>query len=338
MSKIILVTGGAGFAGSHFIRYLLTHYLDYKVINFDKLTYAGNLNNLTSINQNPHYFFTRGDIADYAVIKEVFEQFSPNIVVHFAAETQVARSYTDPCKCTKTNVLGTQYLLSCAAETQVERFIQISTDQVYGPMDTGAAKEDSILRPSNPNATTKAAADLLVQNAWHSFQVPTMIVRSCNLYGPAQFPEKLIPRSIVHVLRDLPLIQIGSGKEERDWLYIQDFCHALDVVMHKGTTGNIYHTAGGTPLTSMEVIHRILTLIQKPDYAIKQISSSFPSEHRYALSPGKLQEELGWKPSHSFDEGLVQTMQWYLHHTDWMEEVLDGEYRHYYRDLYEHDK
>ena len=337
-NKIILVTGGAGFIGSNFIKFILDKYPDYKVINFDKLTYAGNLNNLSSVEENRNYVFVKGDVADKKDVKNVFEEFDPDFVIHFAAESHVDKSIINPEIFLQTNVLGTQIILNFAREHNVTKFILISTDEVYGSLGKqGSWKEDAPISPNNPYAASKAAADLLIRVAHQTYGQRVNIIRSCNNYGPFQFPEKLIPLMIYNSLHNKELPVFGDGKYIRSWLHVQDHCRAIDLVLHSGKTGEIYNVGSDDEWENLQLVEYILEKLGKPKSLIQYVLDRPGHDFRYSLDFSKIKNELGWKPQIKFENGLEQTIEWYKTHLDWVEEIYSGEYMNYYQKVYKQD-
>ena len=341
----ILVTGGCGFIGSNFIRYILREYPDWRIVNLDKLTYAGNLENLEDVASDPRYKFIRGDIADRELVDRVFSQERPNAVVNFAAESHVDRSILNPSPFIETNIKGVQVLLEATRKYEVERFIQISTDEVYGSLsEEGYFTEESPLKPNSPYAASKAAADLLCRAYHRAYGVPVIITRSSNNYGPYQFPEKLIPLMIRNALlgKELPLY--GEGKQVRDWLYVVDNCRAIDLVLRKGEVGEIYNIGGGCEKRNIEVVelicHYIAQETGQDEESLKKLITFIPDprgaahDFRYALDCAKIQTELGWMPNTDFEEGLRATVVWYIHNQEWVESVITGEYQTYYQRVY----
>jgi len=335
LSKIILVTGGAGFIGSNFIRYLMGKYSKYKIINFDKLTYAGNLNNLSSIEENPNYVFVKGDVADNRDVKNVFEEFNPNYIVHFAAESHVDRSILNPDIFLKTNILGTQILLNQARENSVEKFVHISTDEVYGSLEIPiSCDENRKIAPNNPYAASKASADLLVRVAHQTFGQFVNIIRCCNNYGPFQFPEKFIPIIIWNTLKNTEIPIYGDGKNIRDWIHVDDHCKAIDLVLHKGKSGEIYNVGANNEWQNLKLVEFILDELYASKNLIEFVEDRKGHDFRYSIDSSKIKEELGWKSSIDFNDGLKQTINWYKSHLDWIEEIHSGEYLDYYDKIY----
>ncbi len=329
----ILVTGGAGFIGSNFIKYISSEYPHYKIVNLDKLTYAGNLNNLSGTEGNPNYQFVKGDICDRRMVQEIVGD-KIDVMVNFAAETHVDRSIYDPNIFVKTNVLGTQVLLESALKFRIERFVQISTDEVYGSSPELLFTESSPLLPNSPYAASKASADLLTRSYHKTFGVDTVIARSTNNYGPCQFPEKLIPLFITNALSGQELPLYGDGLYVRDWLYVEDHCKALDSVLHKGKVGEIYNIGANCEKTNLEIGELILERLNKPKSLIKHVKDRPAHDRRYALDSAKIRDELSWKPDTPFEKGLAQTVDWYIANQKWWEDIKTGEYSEYYRKHY----
>ncbi len=315
----ILVTGGAGFIGSNFIRHILDKYSDYEIINLDKLTYAGNLDNLTDLEKNKRYEFVEGDITDLKIVAKCVKEVQ--VIVNFAAETHVDRSIVNAGDFVKTNVLGTYTLLEAAKKNNSGKYIQISTDEVYGSIEKGAFKESAELKPSSPYSATKASADLLAMSYYITYQLPVIITRSSNNFGPYQFPEKVIPLFITNVLEDQPVPLYGDGKNVRDWVYVLDNCEAIDQVMHKGKAGEIYNIGGSNELANIELTRKILDLLGKSDEFIKPVSDRLGHDRRYALDCFKIRSELGWKPQHDFNQALKDTINWYKENQQWWKKL-----------------
>ena len=330
----ILVTGGAGFIGSNFIRYLLNHHPAYTIINIDKLTYAGNLDNLKDVEGNHRYFFVRGDIADSECVTRIIDD-SVDAIVNFAAESHVDRSIEDAGIFLKTNVLGTQVLLEAGRRKGIKRFIQVSTDEVYGSLGPeGSFTEDSPLKPNSPYAASKTAADLLVRAYHKTFGFPGIITRCSNNYGPYQFPEKLIPLFITNALAQEPLPLYGDGLNIRDWIQVEDHCRAIDLILHQGAIGGIYNIGGGAEKTNLELTRIILKKLNRPETLIRYVKDRPGHDRRYAIDPGKLKRELGWKPLYTFERGIEETIRWYGENRWWWEKIKSGEYREYYQRMY----
>jgi dTDP-glucose 4,6-dehydratase len=332
----VLVTGGAGFIGSNFIRHFLKAHPDSEVVNFDLLTYAGNLENLRDLEHEPRYRFVKGDVADERSVGEAMREVDS--VVNFAAESHVDRSIHDPRAFIRTNVLGTQVLLTAARERDVSRFVQVSTDEVYGSLGpTGAFVEETPLAPNSPYSASKAAADLLVRAAFHTYRAPVIVTRCSNNYGPFQFPEKLIPLMIANALEDKPLPVYGDGMNVRDWIYVGDHCEAIDLVLEGGKPGEIYNVGASNERPNLDIVKRILSELSKTERLISYVKDRPGHDRRYAIDSSKIQRELGWKPKHSLDDGLRETVRWYLEHRDWWTRIRTGEYLAYYAKQYGSD-
>ncbi|WP_240414726.1 dTDP-glucose 4,6-dehydratase [Paenibacillus periandrae] len=330
----VLITGGAGFIGSNFVIYMLNKYPDYQFVNLDALTYAGNLENLESIQHNPNYSFVKGDIADAALLDEIFKR-GIDIVVNFAAESHVDRSILDPQIFVKTNVLGTQALLDAAKKYEVKKFVQVSTDEVYGSLgDTGLFTELTPLTPNSPYSASKAGGDLLVRAYHETFGMNVNITRCSNNYGPFQFPEKLIPLMISNALSDKSLPVYGDGLNIRDWLYVEDHCSAIDLVMHSGVNGEVYNIGGNNERTNIQIIEAILTELNKPSTLITYVKDRLGHDRRYGIDATKITDELGWKPKYHFESGIKETIQWYLNNKEWWQRIQSGEYQAYYDQQY----
>ena len=331
----ILVTGGAGFIGSNFVRYYLSAYPQDSVINLDLLTYAGNLENLTDVQSSPNYQFVRGDICDVKVVTNVLKEDVEG-VIHFAAESHVDRSIASAEEFIRTNVLGTFTLIEAARRQRIPRFLHVSTDEVYGSLEPGEwSNETSSLRPNSPYAASKAASDLLVRSYWKTFGFPAIITHSSNNYGPYQFPEKLIPLMITNALEGKKLPVYGDGLNERDWIYVEDHCRALDRVFRSGRTGEVYDIGFGAPLANLEVVRALLGSLGKSEDLIEFVADRPGHDRRYALNITKIIQELGWRPRVTFQEGLKRTVQWYLTHPEWIKKTKGGEYRADYEKFYE---
>jgi dTDP-glucose 4,6-dehydratase len=330
----ILVTGGAGFIGSNFIRHVLSLNKGYTIVNYDKLTYAGNLANLDSVSEHPNYSFVRGDICDAVAAEEVMR--SCNAVVHFAAESHVDRSIYEPAPVIETNVTGTFVMLQVARKLHIERFVHISTDEVYGDMAPNAfANEDSALQPSSPYSASKASSDLLVRSYVRTYGFPGLITRSSNNYGPYQFPEKFLPLMITNALDDKPLPIYGDGKQQRDWLHVEDNCRGVLAVLERGRIGEVYNIGGLDVEENLTIAHRLLHLIGKPETLLSYVKDRPGHDRRYALQCEKMEKDLGWKPVVPLDDGLRQTIDWYKTNMKWMAGVRDGKYLSYYEKYYE---
>jgi dTDP-glucose 4,6-dehydratase len=332
----LLVTGGAGFIGGNFIRHILTVHPEAKVVNFDKLTYAGNPESLSDLAADGRYSLIRGDIADASAVTDAFSS-GIDAVVNFAAETHVDRSIEDAEPFLRTNILGTKCLLEVARRFRPARFIHISTDEVYGSAPAGGSfAENSPLDPRSPYAASKASADHFVSAYANTHNVSAVILRCTNNYGPYQFPEKLIPLIIANALQDKKLPIYGDGMQERDWLFVEDFCRAINRVLQDGQTGSVYNVSAGSPQPNLKIVRTILTHLGKPDSLIEYVKDRPGHDRRYALDSSKIQRELGWKPQVSFEEGIRRTVDWYIRNTAWLEHARSGEYLQYYERHYLH--
>jgi len=331
----LLVTGGAGFIGSNFIRHILKEHPDWEITNLDKLTYAGNLENLKDIEDNPGYRFVKGDITDGKLISSVLQD-ELDAIINFAAESHVDRSILDASPFIETNIKGTQILLEGARQYGVGRFVQVSTDEVYGSTEKGKFTEKSPLAPNSPYSASKSAADLLCHAYWKSYQLPVMITRCTNNLGPFQFPEKLIPLAITNVLENKPIPVYGDGLNVRDWIYVEDHCRALDTVLQKGKPGEVYNIAANEEKTNLELIHRLLDIMGKSHELITFVTDRPGHDRRYALDITKISTELGWKPAYSFEKALGATVDWYINNETWWRKIKSGEYAKYYETMYSH--
>lgn len=332
MTKI-LITGGAGFIGSNFVRYMLDKYDDYQIVNLDSLTYCGNLENLSQIEDNPNYTFCKGDITDKKLVFKITSDV--DYIINFAAESHVDRSIEDPEIFIKSNVLGTQVLLDAAKKYGVKKYLQVSTDEVYGSLGkTGYFREDTPLAPNSPYSASKASADLMVRAYNKTFDLPVNITRCSNNYGPYQFPEKLIPLMISNALEDKPLPVYGDGLNIRDWLHVYDHCSAIDLVLHKGKIGEIYNIGGNNEKKNIEIVKLILQNLDKPESLIKFVKDRLGHDKRYAIDSSKIQNELGWIPKYTFETGIAETIKWYLDNRKWWERIKSGEYMAYYEKMY----
>ncbi len=331
----ILVTGGAGFIGSNFIRYMLQNYPEIKIINLDKLTYAGNLENLKDVEDNPNYNFVKGDICNQELVEYVVQKFEIDAIINFAAESHVDRSILGPEIFIRTNVFGTQVLLEVTKKFELERFIQISTDEVYGSLGPeGKFTEDMPLSPNSPYAASKASADLLCRAYFKTFEVPIITTRCSNNFGPYQFPEKFIPIMIINALSDKPLPVYGDGKNVRDWIYVIDHCRAIDLVLKKGKPGEIYNIGASNEWQNIDIAKLILKKLGKPESLIKFVKDRPGHDRRYAMDWTKIKVELGWKPIYNFEDALTETINWYIQNENWWKRVISGEYQNYYQTWY----
>jgi dTDP-glucose 4,6-dehydratase len=331
----ILVTGGAGFIGSAFVRHVIAHLPDAFVVTLDKLTYAGNLENLTPVDGHPRHQFVRGDIADQMLVEQIVADHGIDVIVHFAAESHVDRSIISPDDFIHTNVRGTATLLDLARKAGIDRFLLVSTDEVYGDIEAPhEAEETHQLTPSSPYAASKAAADLLALSYVRTFRLPVVITRASNNYGPYQFPEKLIPLMIVNALEGRPLPVYGDGLQVRDWLYVEDHCRGILAVLQHGRVGEVYNIGGGCALPNREVIEKILGIIGAPLTLMRSVADRPGHDRRYALRTDKVARETGFMPAVSFEQGLASTVQWYQDNPSWLARVRSGEYRDYYQRNY----
>jgi len=335
--KNILVTGGAGFIGSNFVKYLLKKY-DYKIINYDKLTYAGNLENLTDIEKHPNYKFVKGDICDKDFAEKTIKEFNIDTIINFAAESHVDRSILGAKDFIVTNVLGTQTLLDIAKSVGIEKYLQVSTDEVYGslPEDKKELKftEQNPITTNSPYSASKASADLLCNAYYHTHKLPVLITRCSNNYGPYQFPEKLIPLMIAKALDGQKLPVYGDGKNVRDWLYVEDHCSAICEVLHKGKIGDVYNIGGNNEWYNIDIVKIILKLLNKTEDQISYVKDRPGHDRRYAIDSTKIQTELGWKPAYQFENGIEATIRWYVKNENWWRKVMSGEYMKYYEKNY----
>ena len=333
--KRILVTGGAGFIGSNFVRMVLSEHPDCLVVNLDRLTYAGNLGNLAEFMEHENHKFVKGDICDGILIERIIAEHGIEAIVNFAAESHVDRSITEPKIFIETNIAGTLTLLEAARDKKLDKFVQISTDEVYGALGPeGQFTEHTPLSPNSPYSASKAAADLLVGAFGHTWGVKYNITRCSNNYGPYQFPEKLIPLMINNALNDRELPVYGDGMYVRDWLYVYDHCTAVWQVLQKAPPGEIYNIGGCNEKANLEVIHLILDRLDKPKSLIKHVTDRPGHDRRYAIDAGKIINELGWQPSVCFEEGINKTMDWYLQNQDWLTNIVSGDYQTYYESMY----
>ncbi|MBE2900696.1 dTDP-glucose 4,6-dehydratase [Methanothermobacter thermautotrophicus] len=327
----ILVTGGAGFIGSNFIRYMLQEH-PYQIINLDALTYCGNLENLRGVEDDPRYTFVRGSITDRKLVDGIIKDV--DAVINFAAESHVDRSIEDPGIFLRTNVLGTQTLLESSRRHGVERFIQISTDEVYGSLEKGYFTEETPLAPNSPYSASKASADLMVRAYHRTYGLPVNITRCSNNYGPYQFPEKLIPLMITNALENKPLPVYGDGMNVRDWIHVQDHCRAVDLVLHRGRAGEVYNIGGNSERRNIEIVELIVRELGRDESLIRFVEDRPGHDRRYAIDASKIRNELGWKPLYSFEEGIRETIRWYIDNREWWENIKSGEYLRYYERMY----
>lgn len=333
--KKILVTGGCGFIGSNFIRYVLKN-SDYEIVNLDKLTYAGNLKNLEDVQDNPKYKFYRGDICNYELVSYIVEKEKVDVIINFAAESHVDRSILSSQEFIRTNVTGTNVLLEVTRQYELERFVQISTDEVYGSLGPkGKFSETTPLSPNSPYSASKASADLLVKAYNHTYGLPTLITRCSNNYGPYQFPEKLIPLMIINAINNKPLPVYGDGMNVRDWIYVEDHCDAILKVLERGKIGEVYNIGAENEKPNIEIVKLILKELGKDESLITYVKDRPGHDRRYAIDASKIKSELGWEPAHTFENAIKETISWYLQNKSWWEEIISGDYLNYYKKWYE---
>ena len=331
----ILITGGAGFIGSNFIHYILNKYKNYQIINLDKLTYCGNLENLKDIEKNPRYHFIKGDICDKILVENIFRKQKPDFIVNFAAETHVDRSILEPEAFIKTDILGTHVLLQMAEKYGIKKFLQISTDECYGSIKKGKFTEKSPLSPNSPYAASKTGADLLVQAYYKTFNLPVLITRSSNNFGPYQYPEKLIPLFITNLLEGEKIPLYGAGKNIRDWIYVLDNCAGIDLILHKGKIGKIYNIGGGNELTNITITNLILKYLNKDKSFIKRVADRPGHDFRYALDSQKI-GKLGWRPKYNFNQAIEKTINWYKNNPEWWKKLKNKDFKEYYKKQYKY--
>lgn len=333
--KNILVTGGAGFIGSNFLNYLLAEENDYFVVNLDKLTYAGNLENLTAIEGKKNYHFVKGDIGNYELVNYIFEKFGITEVINFAAESHVDRSILGSEVFFRTNVIGTNVLLEAAKRFKVDKFLQVSTDEVYGSLgESGLFTELTPISPNSPYSSSKASADLMAMSFYHTYGLPVVITRCSNNYGPLQFPEKLIPLMIINALNDKKLPVYGDGMNVRDWIYVIDHNKAIRLVLEKGRVGEVYNVGASNEMPNIEIVKLILKHLGKPESLIEYVKDRPGHDRRYAIDSSKIQNELGWTPEFKFEEAIGKTIDWYLENQNWWKRIISGDYQKYYQELY----
>jgi dTDP-glucose 4,6-dehydratase len=331
----VLVTGGCGFIGSNLVKHVRRTRPDWKIVTLDKLTYAGNLENLRELENDPKHVFVRGDVANRELLDLVFREHRIDAVMHLAAESHVDRSILGPEIFTQTNVLGTQVLLEAAKAAKLSRFLMVSTDEVYGSLGpTGLFTETSPIQPSSPYSASKAAGDLIALAYAHTFGMHVVVTRCSNNYGAYQFPEKLIPLMVVNALHDKPLPVYGDGGNVRDWLHVEDHCSALVLALEKGRSGQVYNIGGGAERKNLEIVRAILGLLKKPESLIKFVQDRPGHDRRYAIDPTRMRTELGWSAQRTFEQGLEETVRWYVDHPTWWERVMSGAYRNYFDTQY----
>lgn len=352
MNKTILITGGAGFIGSHVVRLFVTKYPEYNILNLDKLTYAGNLENLTDIEGTPNYSFIKGDIVDASFVNNLFKQYQIEGIIHLAAESHVDRSISDPMSFINTNIIGTVNLLNAAKESwndnfENKLFYHISTDEVFGSLgETGFFTENTSYDPKSPYSASKASSDHLVRAYQNTYKLPTVISNCSNNYGANQFPEKLIPLAINNIKNNKPIPIYGKGDNIRDWLFVNDHASAIDVIFHQGKVGETYNIGGNNEWTNIDLIKVLCKVMDKQlgraegtsAQLITFVTDRAGHDHRYAIDSSKLQNELGWEPSLQFEEGIEKTVEWYLANQKWMDNIVSGEYEEYYNEQYHHNK
>lgn len=334
----IIVTGGAGFIGSNFIFYMLKKYPGYRIICLDKLTYAGNLSTLKEIMDRPNFRFAKADICDRDAVFRLFEEENPDVIVNFAAESHVDRSIEDPEVFLHTNILGTAILLDACRKFGITRYHQVSTDEVYGDLPLDRLDlfftETTPIHSSSPYSSSKASADLLVLAYHRTYGLPVTVSRCSNNYGPYHFPEKLIPLMIINALEDKPLPVYGEGLNVRDWLYVEDHCKAIDLILHKGRVGEVYNIGGHNEMKNIDIVKMICKELGKSESLIAHVEDRKGHDMRYAIDPTKIHDELGWLPETKFVEGIKKTIRWYLDNRDWWEPIVSGKYRKYYEEMY----
>lgn len=336
--KTIIVTGGAGFIGGNFVHYMLSKYKDYRIVCLDCLTYAGNMETLAPAVKNPNFRFAKVSITDRDRVNALFEEEKPDILVNFAAESHVDRSIENPSIFLETNVLGTQVLMDACRKYGIERYHQVSTDEVYGDLPLNRPDlfftEETSITTSSPYSASKASADLLVGAYYRTFGLPVTISRCSNNYGPYHFPEKLIPLMIINALHDKPLPVYGEGINVRDWLYVEDHCKAIDLILHKGKVGEVYNIGGHNEKQNIDIVKIILKELGKSESLITYVADRKGHDMRYAIDPAKIHSELGWLPETRFEEGIKKTIAWYLDNTRWWENIVNGSYQDYYQSMY----
>jgi len=331
----ILLTGGAGFIGSNFINYFLDEHRDYNIVNLDKLTYAGNLENLVTSEGKKNYHFVKGDITNAELVNSLFQRYNINYVINFAAESHVDRSILGSEIFFRSNVLGTNILLEAARKFNVEKFVQISTDEVYGSLGAeGLFKEDTPLHPNSPYSASKASADMMAMAFYHTYGLPVVITRCSNNYGPFQFPEKLIPLMIINSLNGKKLPVYGDGMNIRDWIYVTDHNKAIELVVEKGKIGEVYNIGASTEMPNIEIVKLILNKLGKPEDMIDYVKDRLGHDRRYAIDSSKIKNELGWEPLFSFEEAISKTIVWYIDNKNWWSRIISGNYQDYYETQY----
>lgn len=335
----IIVTGGAGFIGSNFVFHMLQAHPDYRIVCLDKLTYAGNLSTLEPVLQQDNFRFVKADICDRQAVDKLFQEEKPDIVVNFAAESHVDRSIENPGIFLETNIMGTAVLMDACRKYGIQRYHQVSTDEVYGdlPLDRPDLffTEETPLHTSSPYSSSKASADLLVMAYYRTYGLPVTISRCSNNYGPYHFPEKLIPLMIANALADKPLPVYGNGENVRDWLYVEDHCRAIDLIIHNGNVGEVYNVGGHNEKRNIDIVRIICQELGKPESLIVHVEDRKGHDRRYAIDPAKIHRELGWLPETKFEDGIKKTIKWYLDHKKWWQDIVNGEYQEYYAKMYD---
>ena len=334
----IIVTGGAGFIGSNFVFHMLQAHPDYRIVCLDKLTYAGNLSTLEPVLQQDNFRFVKADICDRQAVDKLFQEEKPDIVVNFAAESHVDRSIENPGIFLETNIMGTAVLMDACRKYGIQRYHQVSTDEVYGdlPLDRPDLffTEETPLHTSSPYSSSKASADLLVMAYYRTYGLPVTISRCSNNYGPYHFPEKLIPLMIANAMADKPLPVYGNGENVRDWLYVEDHCRAIDLIIHAGKVGEVYNVGGHNEKRNIDIVRIICQELGKPESLIVHVEDRKGHDRRYAIDPAKIHRELGWLPETKFEDGIKKTIKWYLEHKKWWQDIINGEYQEYYAMMY----
>jgi dTDP-glucose 4,6-dehydratase len=331
----LLICGGAGFMGSHFIKYILEKYPKYEVVNFDNLTYAGNLDNLKQLEKNERYIFIKGDIANEKDLNDTVVKYRPDMIINYAAETHVDRSILDPKAFLMTDVLGTYNLLEATKKFGIQKMVQVSTDEVFGSIETGAFTEESNFLPNSPYSAAKAGGDLLCRAYFKTYQTPVVVTHSCNFYGTHQYPEKLIPLFITNLLEGKKVPLYGDGHQVREWIHTSDHCKAIDIILHQGGVGEVYNIGSGTEKTNLEITSLILSVFGLKEEMIERVKDRPGHDERYAIDHSKLTKELGWKPEKDFEIGLKETIEWYKENEWWWKKLKSGEYLEYYKKQYE---
>jgi dTDP-glucose 4,6-dehydratase len=331
----ILVCGGAGFMGSHFVKHVLSTYPKYSILNIDKLTYAGNLDNLKEVEENPQYSFVQADIVNKKAVEKIVNQYKPEIIVNYAAETHVDRSILDPESFLKTDIFGTYNLLEITNKFRIKKMIQISTDEVFGSIAEGNFSEEASFEPNSPYAAAKAGGDLLCRSYVKTYGTPVIVTHSCNFYGTYQYPEKIIPLFVTNLLEGKKVPLYGDGSQVREWIYTADHCRAIDVILHQGKLGEVYNIGSGIEKSNYDITKLIISALGYDETMIEYVADRPGHDKRYAIDHGKLTRELGWKPQKNFEEGILETIAWYKNNEWWWKKLKSGEYLEYYRRQYQ---